>query len=95
MYWNFIMNDEEFEGQYDTAGQAQDKAEELLCEECEAERHEYRDGETVERVITLIQYDEDAEGDTVPVAKLPATIEWVCEKTDFEEHNTLYKGGCV
>ncbi len=95
MHWEYIFDDEESDCEFKTAGAAQSHAEEKLCEECEAERHEYRDGETVERVITLIQYDEDAEGDTVPVAKLPATIEWVCEKTDFEEHNTLYKGGCV
>lgn len=91
-FWTFEYDGQIYDAEFSTRDDAYGEADESFAEQCN------EDGErgTHTRDITLHRFSYDDEtGERVIHRTVAETLEWTYERSDFEEHNTLYRGGAL
>ncbi len=90
-YWSFYVNDGFFDAEFNSRDEAYDHADGMFSQECEDD--DVRSDAS--RVIKLVQFYTDDEGERKEVRTEETAVEFEYYQGDHAEHNTYHPGGAV
>jgi len=92
MYYEYMLFDAISDGEYESADKAHEAAQEAYDNYCD-DQEGLSNGDTMSDTVAIILHTDD--GQPVLGGEFNATVEFEKYHGDFEEHNTLYKGGVL
>lgn len=87
-FWTFILDEERYDGEFESAVKAQERADELFAEQCQ--ECSPANTEAFSEEIQLVEFNEDGD---ILVAE--STVDYTHYHGDFAEHNVWHSGGVL
>lgn len=92
MYYEYLLFDTMSDGEYATETEALEAAQEAYDNYCD-DQEGLSNGDTMEDTVMIVPHTDD--GQPIMDAEYSAVVEFEKYHGDFEEHNTLHKGGVL